>query len=59
MCPRCEAGGGEACPAGIPVHLLTEYAEESVRRHFGAPAAGGAGYPLSTFRPDDPEGFIR
>jgi ferredoxin len=58
---RCvECGScGRACPAGIPVHLLAEFAEESVRRHFGAPPAGGAGYALSNFRPDDQESFIR
>lgn len=57
---RCvECGScGRACPAGIPVHLLSTFAEESVRRHFGAkdPASG---YALSTFRPDDRESFIR
>jgi ferredoxin len=58
---RCvECGScGLACPAAIPVHLLTEFAEESVRRHFGAPPAGAAGYALSSFRPDDQESFIR
>ena len=59
---RCvECGScGKACPAGIPVHLLTELAEESVRRHFGAtPSDGRGGYALSTFRPDDQESFIR
>lgn len=59
---RCvECGScGEACPAGIPVHLLTEFAEESARRHFGAtPSDGRGGYALSTFRPDDKESFIR
>src|SRR5512143_3897883 len=59
---RCvECGScGRACPVGIPVHLLTEFAEESVRRHFGRPdATGQPGYALSSFRPDDQETFIR
>jgi ferredoxin len=59
---RCvECGScGRACPVGIPVHLLSEFAEESVRRHFAASSAGGrAAYALSTFRPDDRESFIR
>lgn len=60
---RCVQCGtcGEACPVGIPVHLLTFFGEESVRRTFGQ--RGGASakpdYALSTFRPDDKESFIR
>lgn len=56
-CVRC-GSCGRACPAGIPVHLLSEFADESVRRHFGS-ASPASGYALSTFRPDDREGFIR
>ncbi len=60
---RCVECGtcGKACPLGIPVHLLSIFAERSVRRQFGQ--RGGASakgdYALSTFRPDDKETFIR
>jgi formate dehydrogenase subunit beta len=59
---RCvECGNcGRACPVGIPVQLLTLFAEESVRRHFGVDSgAAHAGYALSTYRPQDQESFIR
>ena len=57
QCGEC----GRACPVGIPIHLLTCYAEESVRRQFGQPAGASAtlNYALGTFRPDDQETFIR
>jgi ferredoxin len=60
---RCVECGtcGQACPVGIPVHLLTFFAEQSVRRQFGQ--RGGASakldYAMSTFKPDDKEEFIR
>ena len=58
-CVEC-ATCSRACPAGIPVHLLAVFAEESVRRQFGAEAgAAGPAYALSSFRPEDQEGFIR
>jgi formate dehydrogenase subunit beta len=58
-CVQC-AACGQACPVGIPVHLLATAAEQSVRRHFASPAGtGGTAYALSTFRPDDQEAFIR
>jgi ferredoxin len=60
---RCVECGtcGEACPVGIPVHLLTMFAEESVRRQFGQKGGASAklDYAMSTFRPDDKESFIR
>ncbi len=60
---RCvECGScGQACPVGIPIHLFTVFAEESVRRQFGqrGGASARADYALSSFRPGDQEGFIR
>jgi ferredoxin len=60
---RCVECGtcGEACPVGIPVHLLTFFAEQSVRQQFGQKGGATAKphYALSTFRPDDKESFIR
>jgi ferredoxin len=60
---RCVECGecGRACPVGIPVHLLTFFAEESTAKQFGQRAGHSAklDYALSTFRPDDKETFIR
>ena len=60
---RCVECGecGRACPVGIPVHLLTFFAEESTARQFGQRAGHSAklDYALSTFKPDDKETFIR
>jgi formate dehydrogenase subunit beta len=57
-CVQC-AACGQACPVGIPVHLLATAAEQSVRRQFGLQAGQPPAYALSTFRPDDKETFIR
>jgi len=60
---RCVECGtcGAACPVGIPVHLLTFFAEQSVRRQFGQKGGASAklDYAMSTFKPDDKEEFIR
>jgi ferredoxin len=60
---RCVQCGtcGAACPVGIPVHLLTFFAEGTVRRHFGQKGGASAklDYAMSTFKPDDKEEFIR
>jgi len=60
---RCVQCGtcGAACPVGIPVHLLTFFAEGTVRRQFGQKGGASAklDYAMSTFKPDDKEQFIR
>jgi len=60
---RCVQCGtcGTACPVGIPVHLLTFFAESTVRRQFGQKGGASAklDYAMSSFKPDDKETFIR
>ncbi len=51
----------DACPMGIPLNLLTQKLAQTVAASFGTSAGTGAkqDYALSTFKPDDKEGFIR
>jgi len=50
-----------ACPLDIPINLLTQKMTEEITRNFGitTDAENGPVYPLSTFKPDDKEDFIR
>jgi ferredoxin len=56
-CGDCERG----CPVGIPLTLLYMKMAESVAKNFGVRAGTAAkgDYPMSTFKPDDKENFIR
>ncbi|GHS96193.1 4Fe-4S ferredoxin [Bacteroidia bacterium] len=54
-CSDCSSCG-EACPLGIPIHLLTHKMAEVVKENFGDEE--GKGNVLSTFKPDDKENFI-
>jgi len=60
---RCVSCGacGEACPAGIPIHLLTIKVAEDVYAEFASRAGTGINneYALSSFKLDDKESFIR
>jgi formate dehydrogenase (coenzyme F420) beta subunit len=60
---RCVGCGecGRACPMGIPLHLLSWKIGDLVAQQFGQRAGFSAiaDYPLSMFRPDDQETFIR
>jgi heterodisulfide reductase subunit C len=60
---RCSSCGqcGEACPANIPVHLLSFQLNEDVFRMFGVKAGLTLKKEslLSTFQPNDSENFIR
>ncbi len=59
---RCISCGqcGEACPVGIPIHLLPMKLAETVRAEFGMVSGTNRqeGNALSTFRPEDHEHFI-
>lgn len=50
-----------ACPMGIPLNLLTQRLAQAAAASFGTQAGASAkqDYVLSTFKPDDKEGFIR
>ncbi len=60
---RCIGCGacGDACPEGIPVHLLNRRLLENIRADFGIQAGASPkdGAVLNTFRPEDRENFIR
>jgi len=60
---RCTACGecAEACPVGLPLHLLTQKVERDVRDLYGATSGATADQKnvLATFHPDDPEESIR
>jgi ferredoxin len=60
---RCIGCGecGRACPAGIPIHLLTAQLNMDIQREFGSKAGFSAKseYALNTFKPNDKEQFIK
>ena len=62
MAGRCIGCGAckQACPVGIPLHLMTQSMMEDIQGEFGvAPGAiNPAGNVLSTFKAEDKENFI-
>ena len=62
MAGRCVACGAckQACPVGIPIHLMTLSMMEDIQKEFGkAPGdISGKGNVLSTFKVEDKEDFI-
>ncbi|MBW1974197.1 MAG: 4Fe-4S binding protein [Deltaproteobacteria bacterium] len=56
-CGACE----RACPVGIPVRLLTKKLEKDVKELYGYEAGVQLDErpPLDTYKPDDPEDFIK
>lgn len=60
---RCISCGqcGEACPLGLPIHILTLKVSEDIMKEFGFKAGHSISdeYVLSTFKPNDHENFIR
>jgi ferredoxin len=58
-CTDCESCAN-ACPVGIPLHLLTKRMITEMRRNFGqAGPSLTAGNMMSTFRPEDKDNFIQ
>lgn len=55
-CGQC----GEACPVGIPIHLLPIKLAEEVKGAYGSVSGMNReeGCAMSTYRPDDKENFI-
>lgn len=58
MAGRCVGCGAcfQACPKGLPIHLLTKFVQATVKESFGESKEGNA---LSTFNVEDKESFIR
>ena len=60
---RCVDCGfcADACPVGIPLNLLTRMLREEMAGEMNAQPGTSAksDYALSSFRPEDKEGFIR
>ena len=58
MAGRCSDCGacGDACPVGIPIHILSHRMDGWVKKNFGEPDERGN--VLSTFKPDDKDNFI-
>ncbi|MCU0284850.1 MAG: 4Fe-4S dicluster domain-containing protein [Acidobacteria bacterium] len=56
-CGEC----GRACPLGIPIHLLTQKIAAEIKSQFDQQAGMSLKYdnPLSSFKPDDKENFIK
>ena len=56
-CGACES----ACPQGIKVRALTSKIEKDIRQMFGHEAGVelGVAPPMATYRPDDPQDFIK